>query len=252
MNDYNKLNLEFSNVRKKGKLNLLRFFPKKKNYKKLLFVGGEKGDLVESTNELLSFAKTCENSRLENVLIDIVPVVDVNNYPHDRTILKEIDFGKKLYLDSGYYFDDRPEELNSLLEILGKGYDFATMFSDISNFEAPLINGHFVSSQMHSKDGLIKEFSPYNRDIVCGIIYQLKKNNLKLLDSKQKLGDNAIITMPGHVTKCFEEEYSPMHQFAYACMENNVPAVVMNSLKEDKPRLAHKIAMDVIVKAFNS
>lgn len=236
MNDLvSKLQKEYGNNFSYGILPYLQFPAQKEKYK-VLVIGGEHGDKVAGTNAMLYMADRIKSSPLKQTSIDMIPVLDTEGYPGSRTSFGS-SFGVKYYLDSQYLADNKPVQVKALMNILDfKHYDMALLMTEAFIEETSLLSGFFMFYQMNTILGVesnkLMFLYPEARDLGGSILSKLQNQNVLLLDPKDSdIGDGHFVASPGIVFQGFMEKgkmvFRTRNQFAYACQERNIPALVL-------------------------
>ncbi len=259
-----KLQKEHGNNFSNGILPFLQF-PAAEDKYKILVVGGEHGDKVAGTNAMLYIADRLKSNQLKQTCVDMVPVLDTEGYPGKRTSFGG-SFGFKRYLDSLYLAEDRPDQVKALMNILdSKKYDMALLLTESFIEEMPLLSGFFMFYQMNTTSGEMSNrlnfIYPEARDLGGSILTKLHRQNVKLLDSKDgDLGDGHVIAAPGIVFQGFIENgrmvFRTRNQFAYACQERNIPALVLvaesSTTGKLNPKEAHITSLEEAVRFYES
>lgn len=259
-----KLQREHGNNFSYGVLPLLQF-PAQEDRYRVLVVGGEHGDKVSGTNAMLYIADRLKSSPLKQTSIDMVPVLDTEGYPDRRTSFGG-SFGCKRYLDSLYLADDRPDQVKALMNVLdSKKYDMALLLTESFIEETPLLSGFFIFYQMNTTSdetsSKLKFLYPEARDLGGSILAKLQQQNIRLLDSKDgDLGDGHVVAAPGIVFQGFVENgkmvFRTRNQFAYACQERNMPALVLvaegSTTGKLNPKESHIASLEETVRFYES
>ncbi|MFH0798239.1 MAG: hypothetical protein V1906_02395 [Candidatus Woesearchaeota archaeon] len=259
-----KLQKEHGNNFNNGILPFLQF-PGEEDKYKILVVGGEHGDKVAGTNAMLYMADKLKSCPLKQTSVDMVPVLDTEGYPDKRTSFGG-SFGFKRYLDSLYLADDRPDQIKALMNVLdAKKYDMALLLTESFIEEAPLLSGFFIFYQMNTTSdetsNKLNFMYPEARDLGGSILSKLNTQNIKLLDSKDgDLGDGHVIAAPGIVFQGFVENgkmvFRTRNQFAYACQDRNIPALVLVAESSSTGKLnskeSHIVSLEEAVRFYES
>ena len=233
--------------------------------KRILMVSGELGDDQYGPSAMMDFARLLIHEPSQSSSFDIVPVLDLEGYPDNRTVLGYEGMGNPMYLNTAYTTKDRPEQLKGLEGMMKESdYELAVLFRTVHKEDYPAVNGYFGFTQVRQDDEKQKlDFPIGARELVLSIGNRFGREGLPvhMPSDGPYLGDGHVVIGPGFVVQGLEVEEEGEQTIKYSTRDGFLrvaqsPAAVLNIIsskvrpEEYDTKRAYQIALDTVKQIY--